>query len=220
MTEPTTDHGLSIHRSEALTDGIYAVAMTLLVIELKLPDHKLIHSPADVTLALVELGPKLQAWVISFFVLAIFWMGHYRSHSHLRRADNSLVWLNVCQLAFVSLMPFSCALLGEHAGVLSQAVYSANMAMLAVFALLTARYIHRHPELSAAPLSAAAYNGVRIRIGGLIVISLVAVLIQMAVGDGGNGIANIAFALMTIISPLSRRVERASGPAVPDPAPR
>ena len=71
--------GLSKHRIEALTDGIYAVAMTLLVIELKLPAHELIHSQADLINAVGHLLPKFIAWLISFLVLSLFWLGHHKS---------------------------------------------------------------------------------------------------------------------------------------------
>ena len=72
MSDPNSGHGLSAHRVEALTDGIYAVAMTLLVIELKLPDHSQIHGADDLAQALANLLPKVLAWVISFGVLAFF----------------------------------------------------------------------------------------------------------------------------------------------------
>ena len=220
MTEPIADHGLSVHRSEALTDGIYAVAMTLLVIELKLPDHVVIHTGAELSQAVVDLWPRFQAWVLSFCVLALFWMGHYRSHGRLRRTDATLATINLAQLAFVSLMPFSSALLGEHSGLLSQSVYSANMALLSVFALLATRHIYRHPELAATPMPRGVYRAAQIRIVGLVVISAVAVLIQTAMGAlAGAGLGNAAFLLMALIVPLSRRAERASDPAAPAPAP-
>lgn len=218
MSETIAEPGLSTHRSEALTDGIYAVAMTLLVIELKLPDHGAIQSADDLANALVALLPKLFAWIISFGVLALFWMSHHRLFNQVRRTDRRLVVYNLAQLGFVSLMPFSCAVLGEHAGVLSQAVYSFNMAMLAATGLLIARHIHRHPELSGTPMSRGVYNGVRIRIGGLVAISAVAIVVQALLPEVGNGIGNIAFMLMAVISPLSRRVERAAAPAPLQPA--
>ena len=62
---------LSKHRLEALTDGIFAVAMTLLVIELKIPETAQIKVPEDLIAALLHLLPKFIAWLISFFVLAI-----------------------------------------------------------------------------------------------------------------------------------------------------
>jgi uncharacterized membrane protein len=206
LSTPATT-GFSPHRIEALTDGIYAVAMTLLVIELKLPDHAAIHTADQLVDGLVHLLPRFLAWAMSFFVLAFFWIGHHRSYGHLRRTDPKLVWLNIAQLAFVSLMPFSCDLVGEHGQVLvSQIIYSANMALLAVFGLLVSRHIFSNPDLAAVPMSLAMYRGARIRLWGLISISVVAVLIAMVVPSPGAGDA--AFALMMIISPLSRRLER------------
>ena len=195
---------LSKHRIEALTDGIYAVAMTLLVIELKLPAHELVHSQQDLVVAVINLLPKFIAWVISFLVLALFWLGHHRSFQLVRHVDGKLVALNLVQLGLASLIPFSSALSGEFGQILfSQIFYSANMALLAVMALLITRYIFRHPELCVHPMPVNIYRGTRFRIIGLIAISIVAVLIAMVIPRAGNS----AFMLMMFITPLSRRIE-------------
>ncbi len=136
---------LPLNRSEALTDGIFAVAMTLLVIELKLPDQGLVHSADDLNGALLALLPKAFAWGFSVFVLALFWIGHHRVFAHVPRADARLV---ILELAAASLMPFSSALSGEYGGQLvSQAIYSTNMAALGITALLVLRHVRTHPEL-------------------------------------------------------------------------
>ena len=205
MSESNGRAGLSVHRSEALTDGIYAVAMTLLVIELKLPEHGAIHGGHDLAQALANLLPKVLAWVISFFVLAIFWFGHHRAFSYVRRADGKLVALTIVQLAFVSLMPFSSALVGEHGReLLSQVIYSLNMFALAVAGLLTWRHIHLHLERALMAITAPVYRGARIRLLGLMVISVAAVAIGWVLPAAGN----MAFLLMAVIMPLSRRAER------------
>lgn len=196
---------LSAHRSEALTDGIYAVAMTLLVIELKLPDSGLIHTAEGFAQALADLLPKLLAWFFSFFLLSFFWVGHHRAYQYVHHSDGRLLALNLAQLGAVSLVPFSCALMGEHARYLaSQVIYSVNLALLSVLALLISRYIHRHPELGPVPMPRARYEGARLRTGGLIVVSVVSVLIALIVPGAGN----VAFMLMAVINPLSRRLER------------
>jgi uncharacterized membrane protein len=198
---------LPVHRSEALSDGIFAVAMTLLVIELKLPDAASIHSSDELLVALAGLLPKALAWFISFFVLAFFWVGHHRVFAYVRKADARLVWLNLAQLAAVSLMPFSCALIGEQGGYLpAQIVYSSNMALLAVLALLISRHVQRTPGLAPTPMPLARYRSARLRIVGLIVISFVAVLIGWLGPWPGSG--NMAFALMGIVNPVSRALER------------
>ncbi len=202
---------LPLNRSEALTDGIFAVAMTLLVIELKLPEHGLVHSAEDLHAALFALLPKAIAWVLSFFVLALFWIGHHRVFAHLRRADSRLVVLNLLELAAVSLMPFSSALSGEFGGYLvSQVVYSANMAALGITALLVLRHVRQRPQLGTAPMPPGVYEGARMRIVGVIVVSAVAVVIAALVPVPAIG--NAAFILMAVISPWSRRLERRRAP--------
>ena len=206
MTVSTSPTGHSPHRIEALTDGIYAVAMTLLVIELKFPEHAEIHSAAALAQAMADLSPKFLSWIISFMVLALFWIAHHRIFSHVRHVTGRLVGLNLFQLAFVSLMPFCSALIGEYGGaLLSQVFYSANMVMLAVFSLLLARHIYRHAELSSAPMSRGAYRGALIRNFALIAISIVAVGLGFYTVPA---IGNIAYVLMAVVMPLSRRFEK------------
>jgi uncharacterized membrane protein len=199
--EPHT--GLSKHRLEGLTDGIFAVAMTLLVIELKVPEHDTVHGPADLAQGVLRLAPTFAAWIISFFVLAIFWFSHHRLFHYVRVVDGRLLWLNILYLGFVSLMPFSSALAGSYARMLfSQSFYSANMMMLSLLGLLKYRHVFRHPELWAAPMTVGFYRGARFRTLGLIVVALVAVGIAMIAPGAGN----MAFCLMLPISLLSRRV--------------
>lgn len=197
---------LPINRVEALTDGIFAVAMTLLVIELKLPEGVSLNDSHRLAEALVELLPKASAWVLSFFVLSLFWLANHRVLGYVRRADSRLAVLTLVQLAFVSLMPFSSAVIGQHGVLLAQVVYSANMALLSLSALLVARYIHRHPELTHGALSQAHYLGACWRIWGLVLISVVAVALAAVIPWSGSG--NMAFMLMAGIVPLSRSIEQ------------
>ncbi len=193
---------LGVERSAALADGIYAVAMTLLVIDLRLPEG----APADLLPVLTELLPRFETWAISFFVLALFWFGQNRAFHQLRHVDGRLVALNIVQLACVSLMPFCCALLGRYGTPLAQAVYSLDMALLGLLSLAIAHYIRRHPELREQAVEPADFRGMQLRILGLIAISVAAVPLSLVLG----GSANWLFLLMALIMPLSRRIERAA----------
>jgi TMEM175 potassium channel family protein len=196
--------GLSKHRLEGLTDGIFAVAMTLLVIELKVPEHDTVHGPTDLAQGVLRLAPIFAAWIISFFVLAIFWFSHHRLFHYVRVVDGRLLWLNIFYLGFVSLMPFSSALAGAYARMLfSQCFYSANMMLLALLGLLKYRHVFRHSELWATPMTVGFYRGARFRTLGLMVMALVAVGIAVIAPGAGN----MAFCLMLPISIFSRRVE-------------
>src|SRR4249919_1237560 len=89
------------HRIEALTDGIYAVAMTLLVIDLRLPDRGTIATQGELIAHVVHLRPQFIAWVISFLVLSLFWLGHHRHFHYVRAVDGRLIALNLVQLGLV-----------------------------------------------------------------------------------------------------------------------
>ncbi len=194
----------SKHRVEALTDGIFAVAMTLLVIELKLPDHASLASQREFIEAVASLVPKFQSWVISFFVLAIFWYTHHRQFHYVRVVDGKLLWLNILYLSFVSLMPFSSALAGEYSRMLfAQIVYSANMTLLAIGGLLNNHYVFHHHELWSEPITRGYYRGSLFRTGGLIAVAVGAVGISMVIPGAGNA----AFMLMIPISIISKRLE-------------
>ena len=199
--------GLSKHRLEALTDGIFAVAMTLLVIELKFPETLHIQTQEQLLDALVHLIPKFIAWVISFVVLAIFWVSHHRLFHFVRHVDVRLQWLTIFYLACVSLMPFSSSLSGEYGGALvSQIFYSVNMMLLGMMALLKSRYVFRHPALCAPPMPLSVFKGARIRTSGLITVAMLAIVVTWAL-PGMGSIGNIAFMLMIVFGKIGRRVE-------------
>ncbi len=196
---------LSKHRLEALTDGIYAVAMTLLVIDLRVPERHAIGAPDELIQAVADLIPQFIAWVISFFVLALFWMRHHALFHYVRSVDGPLLALSMMQLGLIGLFPFSSSLAGKFAVVLfSQVFYSINMALLAVVTLVIVRYVHRHPALCSEPMPMGAYRGARFRLLGLVMISAVAILIAMVVPAAGNA----AFMLMAAVNAASRRFER------------
>ena len=105
--------GQSVERLAALSDGIFAVAMTLLVLDLKGPSAELIHSDRELWRALIVLAPRLGVYVLSFLTLGIFWIGQQTQLNHLERSDRSLSWMHVAFLFSVSLTPFSTSLLAE-----------------------------------------------------------------------------------------------------------
>ena len=102
-----------MERLAALSDGIFAVAMTLLVLDLRAPAAAAIHSEHDLWRALVALSPRLVMYMMSFMTLGIFWVGQQTQLNHLAHADRSLSWIHLAFLFVVSITPFSTALLAE-----------------------------------------------------------------------------------------------------------
>lgn len=156
--------GQSTERLAALSDGIFAVAMTLLVLDLHAPAASLIHRDADLWQALAGLLPKLAVYVMSFLTLGIFWVGQQTQLNFLRRSNRELSWLHLMFLFFVTLMPFSTALMGsfiEYRAALL--VYWGNILLLGAALLCAWRYAVQR-RLTAEDMPAAMQHGVERRI--------------------------------------------------------
>jgi len=105
--------GQSVERLAALSDGIFAVAMTLLVLDLRVPAAEAIHSEHDLGRAVLALSPRLVVFLMSVMTLGIFWVGQQTQLNHFARSDRNLAWIHIAFLCAVALVPFSTSLLAE-----------------------------------------------------------------------------------------------------------
>jgi uncharacterized membrane protein len=126
MREPTWGTG----RLEAFSDGVFAIAITLLVLDIKVPPLESIASDGDLLAALGEQWPKYFAYALSFFTVLIMWAGHHNLVSYVERTNWPFFLLNGLYLMGVALLPFPTALLSEYighpGGDTALAVYSAT----------------------------------------------------------------------------------------------
>ncbi len=99
-------------RVEALADGIFAIAMTLLVLELHVPMLAATASSGAVASALVHDWAKFATYGGSFFILGVLWIGHHNQFHYIRRADRPFLWINIFYLLCVGFVPYCTALLG------------------------------------------------------------------------------------------------------------
>jgi len=105
--------GQNVERLAALSDGIFAVSMTLLVLDLKVPTTEAVHSEHDLRQVLIVLAPRLVVFLMSIMTNGIFWVGQQTQLNHFARADRNLAWIHIAFLCGISLTPFSTALLAE-----------------------------------------------------------------------------------------------------------
>ncbi|HEX6507616.1 MAG TPA: TMEM175 family protein [Chloroflexota bacterium] len=103
--------GDNLERLAALSDGVFAIAMTLLVLNLHVPASNLVHNEAHLWRALTDLTPNFVAYLMSFLTLGIFWVGQQTQLNRFARSDRDLAWIHLAFLFVISLMPFSTALL-------------------------------------------------------------------------------------------------------------
>ncbi|HSY10835.1 MAG TPA: TMEM175 family protein [Verrucomicrobiae bacterium] len=123
--------GQSVERLAALSDGIFAVAMTLLVLDIHAPTSEAVHGEHDLWRVLVALSPRLLMYGMSFMTLGIFWVGQQTQLNHLERSDRSLTWIHLAFLAVVCLVPFTTSFLAEFMRYrVALMVYWANIFLL------------------------------------------------------------------------------------------
>ena len=113
----------------ALSDGVFAIAITLLIIEIALPATA--REPR-LARALLGLWPRYLAYLLSFLVIARFWVTHHQAYRLIGRYDPPLIWLNLMLLMFVAFLPFPTAVLGEHVGSpAAAALYAISVGLVA-----------------------------------------------------------------------------------------
>jgi uncharacterized membrane protein len=122
------EHEIEFSRIVAFSDGVFSIAITLLVLNLEIPD-KLSHG--ELANELWNQHENLLAYAISFAVIARFWLVHHSFFSEVRAFDSRLIALNMLYLGFLVLIPFSSQVLGDYGGQLPSVVlYSANLAIV------------------------------------------------------------------------------------------
>lgn len=152
----TMDHEHDRKQLERLTffsDAVFAIAITLLVIEVR-PPHVSHHDNQALAQALVNLLPNYIGFVVSFLVLGRFWVVHHNVFGLLKAADHRLVWTNLLFLMVVAFMPFPTAVLSEYTGLrVGVGLYTAWLTLLGLMnrlvirtALKNARLVHDDVE--------------------------------------------------------------------------
>jgi uncharacterized membrane protein len=136
--------GQSLERLAALSDGIFAVAMTLLVLDLHTPVSEAVHSETQLRAALIALAPQFVSYLMSFLTLGIFWAGQQTQLNHFERGNRDLTWIHLAFLFAVSVLPFSTRLLAEFIGFRTALLlYWANIFALGAILYASWRYATR-----------------------------------------------------------------------------
>jgi uncharacterized membrane protein len=146
---------VSPNRLEAFSDGVFAIAITLLVLELHVPEP----GSGDLGHELLAKWPSYAAYVITFITIGIIWINHHAAFSRLREVDHSILMLNLLLLMTVSVLPFTTALMaaylkeGEGEG-LAAGIYGASfLVMGGVFVLANRQILLKRPQLLKEPIA-------------------------------------------------------------------
>jgi uncharacterized membrane protein len=143
---------LRLGRIEAFSDGVFAIVVPLLVLELRVPALRDAGNAGELSHQLRELLPKLLSWLISFVIVCKFWLNHHHVLGLARHADCAMVWLNSIFLMCQSFVPFPTAMMGEYpTNPLAVSIFGLVMAMNTLLFVALQLYIVRtllRPELA------------------------------------------------------------------------
>jgi uncharacterized membrane protein len=153
-------------RTEAFSDGIFAVAATLLVLDLKVPEVS-----SDLLGALLRQWPAYAAYAVSFLTIGIIWVNHHAVFDRLRSVDRPLQFLNLLLLMSVAAIPFTTSLLSTylqagHQDRVAAAAYGAVMTVMGIFFASISLYIGRHGHLLGDPTRHSRASQLRFMLPG------------------------------------------------------
>ena len=197
----------SKNRLETLTDGVFAIVMTLLVLELTVPHL----SPSKVTdelpKALLELSPVILSYITSFIILGFFWIAHHDDFSYIKHADRILLWITIFYLMTVAFIPFSTSLLGQYGNQqISVIIYGSNIIITGFinnlqwwYATKNHRLVDDDADLDPALITSRTKRALLGLIGYIIAIAISFVNIQVSI------ILFIIYPLYFLIPPRKTR---------------
>ena len=146
---PKRVRGFEKNRLEALADGIFAVALTLLVLDIKLPEKAVFGSNDELWRRLIDLERHFAIYVISFVVIGMYWISHHIQFHFIRYTDRRLIWINLLYLLLISFVPFTTDLVGDHEDlILPVEIYGVTLLALSGFSFLHLDYLGRHSYLT------------------------------------------------------------------------
>ncbi len=153
-TDQTNTSGLSAARVEALSDGVFAIVMTLLILDVKIPQLGHLPDEDQLNAAILALWPQAVCYVMGFITSGALWIAHRGQFHYVHRTDRTLLWLNILFLMVVSSIPFFTGLLGQYPGrAVPTALYGINMVVAVLMLLVHWRYACRHRHLLSASVT-------------------------------------------------------------------
>ena len=181
--------GLGFERLVFFSDAVFAIAITLLIIDVRVPDLPPTPSEAAVREALGSLLPKVFAYVLSFATIGLYWLAHWRRFRYIAAVNERLVEFNLVLLGLIAFIPFPTALMGDQGDhVVSVVIYAISLSAAGIVGPLTWLYAWRAglvlPDISARFARLAAFRGFSVPI-----VMLGSLPLLPLIGPGGVTVA-------------------------------
>ena len=164
-SNPSPEESLDLERIVFFSDAVMAIAITLLAIDIRVPEIDPSVAAAELPVQLAAITPNLLTFFISFIVIGIYWIAHHRYFSYIKRYDTRLMLLNLMFLFFIACMPFVASLLGRFSSVpIALVIYTLAVAALGISMALIWRYASKNHRLIDATLDAGMIKTLNIRL--------------------------------------------------------
>jgi len=132
-------------RLETFSDGVFAIVITLLVLNISIPDVEY----KNLWPALYNILPKILSYIMSFFLIGLYWIGHHLYFDKIQKIDGTFLFLNLILLLLISFLPFPTSLLGKyHNQTLPLVLYGCNLILTNSISFLMLRYLVKNPHLT------------------------------------------------------------------------
>ncbi len=201
-----------VERLNAFTDGVVAIAITLLVLDIHLPRPAGGLGDTELLADLMAIWPKYLGYVISFLVIGNFWVGHARRLRTLKSVDATLLWLNVLFLLVVGFMPFVTSVLSESDGRVATILYAATMILASLLLTLVWRYAVRREHVVLPEAERRVESLRALIVPGVFALSIVVVWFA-------PGYARQTWLLLVPLLMVNRRLARAGSRWIRSPDP-
>lgn len=198
-TKPEGEKSFGLQRLVFFSDAVFAIAITLLILDVRLPDNV---DAAHFTDAdnLGILIPRIGSYALSFFVIGAYWSGHHRLYTYINRYDSRLVWLNLALLLFIVFIPFPTTLVAEAGNTISVIIlYSATITMTGLLMYANWWYVSSEHRLVVSDLDAAEMRGFTAR---TLAVPLVFLLSIGAALLGSPTLANSLWGIAALVALL------------------
>ncbi len=193
----------SSNRIEALSDGIFAIAMTILILNINIPDKETV-ARIGLHKSLINQANEFYTYFLSFFLLGTFWVIQRRQMSIIIKTDQRHTWLTIFLLMFICLVPFSASLQSDYGKEwVAALVFSGNMLIIGLFFLGTWHYITKNNRLVSKDFNREDIIEGKQRIMLFIIVSIIAMVTGLFIPS----YAGLIFLLIPMFKPILRRIK-------------
>ena len=195
------EKSLGLERLVFFSDAVFAIAITILILDIRLPAGEEAFTNAQLLAQLLGIWQKYLAYIISFLVIGSFWVSHHRKFSYIRRYDGNLLVLNLLLLMAIAFIPFPTSVISEYANSTATIFYALTMIVAGLLSIALWAYATRHHRLVDAQLDA----GFRRQQFLSPLITIVLFSLSIGIAFINDGLARLMWLMIIPVSGFLRR---------------